>query len=155
MSAMLADLYLANMEGISLADKDITQKIPGMKAILTNPQNQHKAPVFYEAAQAAEQIVSLVRKKGHEGDKKAYDKIMADPETQMQLGISDSLRKLRNNIEGLNASNRALKHMNLPEEEKRRRFLENLNIRQQYERRGAELAQEAREKQKKKEAAED
>jgi hypothetical protein len=149
MSAMLADLYLANMEGISLADKDITQKYPIAKAIFTNPQNQQKAPVFYEAAQAAEQMVNLIRRKGNEGDKKAFDKIMADPETQMQLGISSQLRQLRSNIEGLNASNRSLKHMKISEEEKRQIFLRNLAARQAYERRGAEIAQEAREKQKK------
>ena len=148
MSAMMADLYLASKEGISLYDKDVTQKYPVAKAIYTNPTNVEKAPVFYEAAEAAEQMVKLVNMKGHEQDRKAYDKIMADPKTQTMLGISDSMRRYRTNVDKINAEIRTLGNMNLSEKEKELRYNDKIRIRNSYINKAAEIAEEAKKKQK-------
>ena len=149
MSAMMADLYLASKEGISLYDKDVTQKYPVAKAIYTNPKNVEKAPVFYEAAETAEQMVSVATRKASRGFAEQYNKIWTDPESKELLRIAPQLRQFRENIQRLDKSMETLENTKMPEAERQLRYNDMLRVRNGFIQQGAEVYEESKRKLKK------
>ena len=149
MSAMMADLYLASKEGVSLYDKDVTQKYPVAKAIYTNPKNVEKAPVFYSAAEAAEQMVSVATRKASRGFEKEYNKIWTDPESKELLRVAPQLRQLRENIQKLDKSMETLENTKTTEAERQLRYNDMLRIRNGFIQQGAEIYEDGKKKLKK------
>ena len=144
MATMMADLYLASNEGLSLYDKDMTQKYPVAKAIYTNPQNIQQTPTYFEGEAAAQQAVTGINKAANRGDVKAFERLMNDPELIADYKLSGPLRKIRENIQAIDSSIAYIENMKVPEKEKERLFAEQIRLKHLYIKQGAEAIEEAK-----------
>ena len=143
MAITMADMYLASADPAQLYDKDIGQKYPLLKAFYTSAQNVQKAPVFYEAANSFQQAVNAINAAGVVGDAERLDKLMADPKLMKQYELADSLRKYRDNVNEIRQTIKALRFMDMPNEEREARAADLTRLRHQYETEAAIMAQEA------------
>ena len=127
MGLTLADAVIAHTDPDLLYNKNEIEKYPLLKGVEIEkkyPKNVAKAPVFYEAVKAAEQVVDSVNKASARASKEDLDKLLKDPEKMAMYKISDVLRDYRDRISSLRNAVEAMGHSELPTPEKEKRAME-------------------------------
>ena len=127
MGLTLADAVIAHSDPDLLYDKNEIEKYPLLKNIEIEkkvPKNVAKAPVFYDATKAAEQVVDSVNKASARASKEDLDKLLQDKEKMALYKISDVLRDYRDRISSLRNAVEAMGHSTLPTAEKEKRAME-------------------------------
>ena len=126
MGLTLADAVIAHSDPDLLYNRTEVEKYPLLKSVEIEkkyPKNVQKAPAFYEATKAAQQVVDSINDATARGSRDKLDKLLADPEKVANYKLADTLRDYRDRISQLRKAADAIGEKDMPLKEKEERAM--------------------------------